>query len=263
MSNHLSVADLSILAVEPSGTQRRIIVHALEHEGVRNVYEATDGQQALALLSAHRPDLILSSMYLPDMTGTDLIHAIRKGQEYADTPFLLISSETRFRYLDPIRQAGAVGILPKPFAQDELQTALRTTLDLVDIDMDMDDDNDNLRVLVVDDSTLAQRHISRVLNGMGITDITLASDGVEALELVNRNYYDFVVTDYNMPHMDGKELIDRIRTSSNQASIPILMVTSEDNASRLAAVQHAGVSAICDKPFEPAAVRRLVRSFVA
>jgi two-component system chemotaxis response regulator CheY len=178
---------------------------------------------------------------------------------------MLISSETRFRYLDPIRQAGVVGILPKPFSAAALRTALAATLDmLVDTAYEIDDlDGDALQVLVVDDSPLSRKHISRVLQSLGIRRIDHAEDGLRALEMIGQNYYDFIVTDYNMPRMDGKELIDHIRTTSTQSSLPVLMVTSESNQNRLAAVQQSGVSAICDKPFEPAMVRQLVRKIIS
>ena len=58
--------------------------------------------------------------------------------------------------------------------------------------------------------------------------------------------------------MDGRELIEYIRTQSWQAEVPVLMVTSEQNMGRLAAVERAGVSAICDKPFEAGSIRRLI-----
>jgi len=63
------------------------------------------------------------------MSGTDLLETMRDDQQLQPVPFLLVSSETRFRYLDPIRQAGAIAILPKPFNQNELSVALKTTLD--------------------------------------------------------------------------------------------------------------------------------------
>ncbi len=69
---------------------------------------------------------------------------------------------------------------------------------------------------------------------------------------------DLVVTDYNMPEMDGRGLVDYIRTKSWQNSVPILMVTSESDEGRLAAIEEAGVSGICDKPFEPDIVKALL-----
>ena len=259
----VKLEDLAVLLVEPSAIQRQIIEKALKQAGISHVYQAQQGQQALDELHTINPDLVVSSLYLPDMTGTDLIHHIRASATHGDTAFLLISSETRMRYLDPIRQAGAVGILPKPFSAKELDIALNSTLDLIDsshLSLESQD-GANLRALIVDDSALARKHIARVLAGMDIPleNIDMATDGSEALELINTRYYDFVISDYNMPNMDGKELIDHIRNDSNQSSIPVLMVTSESDQNRLAAVQQAGVSAICDKPFEPATVFKLIQ----
>ena len=76
--------------------------------------------------------------------------------------------------------------------------------------------------------------------------------------LLQTTMVDLVITDYNMPEMDGRELTEYIRTQSWQAEVPILMVTSEQNMGRLAAVERAGVSAICDKPFEAGNIRRLI-----
>ena len=260
----ISLPELAVLVVEPSPTQRRIICRALQENGIHATIECGSGADALVRLAAQSPDLVISSLYLPDMTGTDLVHRIRESADFSDTPFMLISSETRFRYLDPIRQAGVVGILPKPFSATELRTALVATVDMLDDSAhEIDDlDGDALQVLVVDDSALSRKHISRVLQSLGIRRIDHAEDGLRALEMIEQNYYDFIVTDYNMPRMDGKELIDHIRTTSTQSSLPVLMVTSESNQNRLAAVQQSGVSAICDKPFEPAMVRQLVRNII-
>jgi len=247
--------------------QRRVIIAALQNAGLINITEVETGSAALQQLDESPSDLVISSLYLPDMTGTELVHQIRNSSAHSDTAFMLISSETRFRYLDPIRQAGAVGILPKPFSQDELQIALTTTLDVIDTEhLSLEEQNSStLRVLVVDDSSMARKHVSRILTGMDILpeNIDHAINGQEALELVNKNYYDFVVSDYNMPVMDGGELVDQIRNASNQSSIPVLMITSETDHNRLAAVQQAGVSAICDKPFEPSTIHRLINSFLS
>lgn len=262
----IRIQDLTVLVVEPSAMQRRVIARSLQASGITSICEANTGAAAMEELFQVSPDLVISSLYLSDMTGTDLIHEIRATETHGHTAFMLISSETRFRYLDPVRQAGAVGILPKPFSLQELDVALATTLDLIEPGhLSLDEQGAaGMKALVVDDSSLARKHISRVLTGMDIppSNIDTAENGAEALELINRNYYDFVVSDYNMPVMDGKELLDRIRQESSQSSIPVLMVTSEQDQNRLAAVQGAGVSAICDKPFEPSTIYGLIRRFI-
>ena len=74
---------------------------------------------------------------------------------------------------------------------------------------------------------------------------------------------DLVITDYNMPEMDGRQLVEYIRQQSWQSTVPVLMVTSEHNQQRLAAVERAGVSAICDKPFEQESIKRLLAEALA
>ena len=259
----ISLKELVVMVVEPSTTQRRIVCDELYDNGITTILESESGEGAFGRVTRELPDLVISAMYLPDMTAIELLHSLRESSRHADTPFMLVSSETRFQYLDPIRQAGVAGILPKPFSDQQLRTALAATLDMLSHTLiDHDLEQQALRVLVVDDSPMARKHISRVLKSLGIERIDQAVDGIEALERIGEHLYDFVVTDYNMPRMDGKALIDHIRHDSSQTSLPVLMVTSEADRNRLSAVQQSGVSAICDKPFEPAVIRHLVKQMV-
>lgn len=259
----ITLQELVVLIVEPSAMQRRIICRALRDNGVTTLIESESGEDAFKLVAGESPDLVISTLYLPDMTAIELVQRLRHSDVNADTPFVLVSSETRFQYLDPIRQAGVAGILPKPFTNQQLRTALAATLDLISDGLHDDAiEQLDLRVLVVDDSSMARNHITRTLRALGIEHIDQAADGIEAIEQINEHLYDFVVTDYNMPRMDGRELIDHVRHGSSQTSLPIVMVTSEHNQNRLAAVQQSGVSAICDKPFEPSLVRDLVKQIV-
>ncbi|TVO68175.1 response regulator [Sedimenticola selenatireducens] len=257
----LKLTDLMVLLVEPSATQQKIICNYLNNLGIHQIYTVLSGQEALIQMEDYEPDLVISTLYLPDMTGTDLVHKMRENERFNDTAFMLASSETRFRYLDPIRQAGAIAILPKPFSQDALRIALGSTLEFLDPDsLDLGRyDPENLNVLIVDDSALARKYIKKTLKNLGLEIFTEANNGKEAMELLDQNFFDLIVTDYNMPEMDGEALVNHIRANSNQSSIPIIMVTSEENENRLAAVQQAGVSAICDKPFEPGNIRTLLQ----
>lgn len=256
----LSLTELNVLVVEPSKVQRTLISDALQDAGILSIAEAGNGNEALAELERDRFDLLVSALYLPDMTGADLILRIRDMAEHSDLAFILVSSETRFEYLDPVRQAGAVAILSKPFSGKELMAALHATLDLLDQEELCAEDCDpaTLDVLLVDDSPFARKHIRSMLKGMGVENIHEAGNGVEALEQIRRRIFDLIITDYNMPEMDGQTLLDQIRNHSTQASVPVLMVTSEEDQNRLAAVQQMGVSAICDKPFEPKTLRHLM-----
>lgn len=260
----MDIQDLTVILVEPSTTQQHIVENYLHEFGISTIDTFDTGQKTLEEIRCTPPDLVISSLYLPDMTGTDLVRTMRSDDTLLETAFILISSETRFRYLDPIRQAGAIAILPKPFSKEDLRIALQSTLDYFEIpELALQDiDTDALQVLLVDDSRMSRNHIRRILQTMGVEHIHEAQNGAEGVELINQHYYDLVISDYNMPKMDGQELVDYIRTNSGQPGIPILMVTSESNQSRLAAVQKSGVSAICDKPFEPITLKRFLEKIL-
>jgi len=261
----LTIETLNILLVEPSSTQQRIISEHLNELAVTAIDIKSTGEEALTLMKRYHPDVVVSAMHLPDMTGTDLLHSIRTTDPLTDIPFVLISSETNVRYLEPLRQAGVIAILPKPYELKQLHRALISILDFIEPEPDpeLEDANlDALRVLIVDDSATSRHFIRRTLTNLGIVNIQEAENGKEGLSLIENEYFDFILTDYNMPEMDGHDFTAHVRQSSNQSSIPIIMITSESDKNRLAAIEQLGVSAICNKPFEANTIKRLIKSML-
>ncbi len=258
----LDISDLAILLVEPSNMQLKIIIKHLQEEGVNSIDGVSTAAEAMEAIKVRSPDLVISSLYLPDMSALELVNSLKSDEATKLVPFMLISSETRFEVLDTFKQSGVVAILPKPFDHADLKRALRATLEYIDpqsIEFE-NYDIDMVRALVVDDSRMARKHIIRVLNNLGIKNITQAENGKQALQLFTEHEeaFDLIVTDCNMPEMDGEELVQKIRSELNNSFIPILMVTSEQNEARLTNIQQAGVSAICDKPFEPQTVKEML-----
>jgi len=261
----MSIADLAVTFIEPSSTQRRVIAGHLNDLGLSKVDWFNDGESALKDMHQYQPDLVVSAMHLPDMSGTELVQKMRADDELEHIPFMVVSSENSDYFLEPARQAGVVAILSKPFDPEDLKKALFSTLEFIEPDNTIleDVDLDELLVLVVDDSSTARKHICRVLKNLGIVNIVQAINGKEALECMEQRLFDLVVTDYNMPEMDGQELTRYVREKGVQKSIPILMVTSEANSSHLAGVKQSGVSALCDKPFEPGEVKSLIKKILS
>ncbi|HEX4911320.1 MAG TPA: response regulator [Permianibacter sp.] len=261
----IAMQDLHILLIEPSPTQQKIVLNHLREAGVHQVDTAASGHEALAYLHQHETDLVISAMYLPDMDATHVLLRLRADPRWQNLAFMLVSSETRFRAIDPIKQAGVVAILPKPFLPADIERALRATLRYIDPEeLALENyDVSEVRVLVVDDSSTARAHIKRMLSDLGIQHITLAVDGKHAITCFNEQLFDLVVTDYNMPEMDGRELVEAIRARSDGAYIPILMVTSETERARLSQVEQAGVSALLDKPFTPEVIRQALYSLLS
>jgi two-component system, chemotaxis family, chemotaxis protein CheY len=260
-----NIDDLAILVIEPSNTQLKIIINELELSGAREVEGFTDCDEALKYMNSYQPDLVASAMYFRDRTGLELLLQIRQIDALANTPFMLISSENRFQVLDPVKQAGVIAILPKPFKHEDLKRALKSTIDMLAPEsLELESyDIEQVKALVVDDSTTARNHVMRMLNDMGLVQIQTAENGKEAIQILESQTVDIILTDYNMPEMDGCQLVEYIRNYSQQPYVPILMVTSEPNQARIASVQQAGVSAILDKPFEPAQMRQYIASLLS
>jgi two-component system chemotaxis response regulator CheY len=103
--------------------------------------------------------------------------------------------------------------------------------------------------------------VRKGLNAIGIEQIVEAKDGAEALQIMKQRRFDLVISDYNMPNIDGLELVEHIRHYSDQPTVPVMMITSEQNESRLAAIQSAEVSAICNKPLNYDTLKQMVRRF--
>ncbi|MDF2177160.1 response regulator [Aliiglaciecola sp. CAU 1673] len=260
----ISRSELQILLVEPSDTQRKIISNMLAKEQIGRIETAGSVKDALDKIHAHQPDLVVSAMYFEDGTGLELLTQIKQDSKTQSVSFMLVSSEFRPAKLEEFKQAGVVAILPKPFEPIHLNRAVNATLDLInteELELELFDIAE-VRVLLVDDSRLARNHIRRVLEGMGLEKITEAENGAQALTLLKDFTFDLLVTDYNMPEMDGRELSEFVRFNPDTAHIPIIMVTSEANSAHMANIQQTGVNALCDKPFEPAEVRKMLSTLL-
>mgnify|MGYP000859470829 CR=1 FL=1 len=117
-------------------------------------------------------------------------------------------------------------------------------------------------ILIVDDSVTARMMIRRCLEIAGCEQANFleASNGVEALDVLKGNRVDLVLTDLNMPEMNGKILIRRIKSSPRLNLIPVIVVSSITNDAEEADLSTKGVNAIIRKPMSPMAVMDALES---
>lgn len=112
--------------------------------------------------------------------------------------------------------------------------------------------DDKTRFLVVDDFSTMRRILRNLLKELGYTNVDEAEDGVAALHKLESQPYDFVITDWNMPNMDGLTLLRKIRSSDKLKHLPVLMVTAEAKKENIIAAAQAGASGYIVKPFTAA-----------
>jgi two-component system chemotaxis response regulator CheY len=110
----------------------------------------------------------------------------------------------------------------------------------------------NMKVLVVDDFSTMRRIIKNLLRDLGFTNISEADDGNTALPMLKAGDFDFVVTDWNMPVMQGIDLLKAIRADEKLSHIPVLMVTAEAKKDQIVMAAQAGVNGYIVKPFTAA-----------
>jgi len=108
-----------------------------------------------------------------------------------------------------------------------------------------------MRILVVDDMASMRSVICHILDSIGYANTESAVDGVHALKKLRNSTFDLVVSDWNMPNMNGQDLLVNIRDDEQLQHIPVLMVTAETEKAIVINAAKAGVSAYIVKPFTP------------
>ena len=106
-----------------------------------------------------------------------------------------------------------------------------------------------MRILVVDDMPLMRHVLINMLRQLDYKDIVEATDGLQALTILQNQLIDLVITDLHMPKMDGLNLLDAIRNDIEHAQLPVLMVTCEDNSETVKKIINSKVSGFIIKPF--------------
>ncbi|MFT6283588.1 MAG: two-component system chemotaxis response regulator CheY [Arenicella sp.] len=112
-----------------------------------------------------------------------------------------------------------------------------------------------MKILVVDDFSTMRRIIKNLLKDLGFANIQEADDGSTALPMLQQGDFDFVVTDWNMPGMQGIDLLRAIRADASLKHIPVLMVTAEAKKEQIVAAAQAGVNGYVIKPFTAATLK--------
>ena len=254
-----SLRDMSVLIVEQSKLQAGMIAKRLNDLEIGDVHTCSSGREAMEKMQSTRVQLVATSLVLPDMTGLELTERIRNELRWSQIGILLMTTaELSPQVQAAVLRHGAIGALRKPFDADKLRDAISGVMSNQGADSDHFAALDQVRVLIADDSRVARRRIKQTLAQFGFRDFTEVEDGSAAAARLAEARFDLVVTDFNMPNMNGYELIAHIREASNQPNVPIIMVTTEFDPAKLGQVYQLGVSAICNKSFEPEMVRNIV-----
>ncbi len=243
---------LRVLVVDDSELMRKVIRRELE-KAHYEVIESPDGADALRQLMINRGtiDLITLDVEMPKMNGFQTCEEIRK-EKYQEVfkpknrpmlPVLFVTSNDTLENRRKGFEAGATDFISKEFLADEITDVVnrilrpRKTLE-------------GLRALAADDSSTYRSIVAEILDQQGVI-VDQVENGKEAFKLfeADPNKYDMIITDYEMPEMDGLTLTRKVRTELGKKDIPIMIVSGSSSKITQLDFFKAGASDYLDKPF--------------
>lgn len=116
----------------------------------------------------------------------------------------------------------------------------------------------NMKILIVDDFSTMRRIIKNLLRDLGFNNTQEADDGLTALPKLQSGDFDFLVTDWNMPGMQGIDLLKAVRADPKLNTLPVLMVTAEAKKEQIVEAAQAGVNGYIVKPFTAATLKEKI-----
>lgn len=119
--------------------------------------------------------------------------------------------------------------------------------------------NKDMKILIVDDFSTMRRIIKNLLRDLGFNNTHEADDGNTALPMLKSGGFDFLITDWNMPGMQGIDLLRQVRSDPNMSTLPVLLVTAESKKDQIVMAAEAGVNGYIVKPFTAATLEEKIK----
>lgn len=118
--------------------------------------------------------------------------------------------------------------------------------------------NKEMKILIVDDFSTMRRIIKNLLRDLGFNNTEEADDGNTALPMLQTGKFEFLITDWNMPGMEGIDLLKAVRADDSLSTLPVLMVTAESKKEQIVEAAQAGVNGYVVKPFNAATLKEKI-----
>jgi CheY-like chemotaxis protein/class 3 adenylate cyclase len=229
-----------VLLVDDSPLIHRHTVPILEEAGY-DVDSAFDGEQALARVAARRPDLVITDIEMPRLDGYGLCKRLKSSAETAHLPVLICSALGEAHDLEKGFDCGADDYLVKPVLPEELSTRIRQLL-VGTMPASRE------RILVVDDSPAQRHYVQDCLARQGF-EVLAAENGRVGLARARAHQPALIVSDYDMPEMNGFEMVLALKRDPLTRETPVIMLTARDSRRDVAQMRAAGATAYLVKPF--------------
>ncbi len=271
-----SLPGLRALVVDDNGAAREVLTAMLTSWKIE-VDTAVDGQSALACLeeamALGKPyDVVLLDWIMPGIDGIETARRIKANALLAKVPaMLMVTANGREEAFVEAEKVGLDGFLLKPVYASVMYNSLLDILGIDNVSGPLTikekyqtanlEDIRGAHILLTDDNTINQEVTSEFLRDVGM-NVTLASDGRECLDLLDRGSYDLVLMDIQMPVMDGLEATRRIRQNSRFRDLPIVAMTAHAMTGDRDKSLAAGMNDHITKPIDSAVLYRALKKWI-
>jgi PAS domain S-box-containing protein len=270
---------VNVLVVDDNRTNLRILEGMLKRWEMKSI-SVKGGEEALAELDRSRKagesySLILMDMHMPKMDGFSLVERIRLRPELATATIMMLTSAGHRGDAARCQELGVAAYLLKPIRQSELREAIARVLGAREHTgaiplitrfslQDARDPAACLRVLLAEDNPVNQRLVVRLLEKRGHRVVVVAN-GLEALEMLERQKFDLVLMDVQMPQMDGLEATAAIREKERggRPRTPVIALTAHAMKGDREKCLAAGMDAYLSKPMRPLELDEALENYVA
>lgn len=246
----------TILLVDDSSVIHSFVENALRGTGYRLLH-ANDGLEGLEAATKEVPDLVISDIDMPNLDGFEMCRKLRGKSATEAVPILILSARGKGVDIDRGFDVGANDFLSKPVSENELLSRIEQILSSRE-----QGEQKRERILVVDDSSVQRSVIVQALAQQGF-DVVAAKDGLDALAVVETAKPELVITDSEMPEMNGRDLTRNLKADARFEDVPVVMLTAADSPLSRLKSKHAGISAYLTKPFAPDKVVVIAEKLIA
>jgi len=234
------MASPSILIVDDSSFIRTELTRELEEIGAL-VTQAEHGESAMNIVKSKQFDLIITDVEMPVIDGFQLCRMLKENPSTRTVPVIILSSLDSDRDIDRGFQVGASAYVSKSEAKNLLKDTVQAVLKKSVFHHDQ-------LILVVDDSMTIRNLVTEELEKAGFQVMT-AINGKHALKLIKKNIPDLILSDINMPEMDGIEFCKAVKKDPGFSAIPFVIMSSNDDRSIMRRTIQIGANAYLVKPF--------------